>query len=376
MRSPTNVAVLTFILILVTANYAAAVAQSCYRPTGFFASEVLLNKPGVTYDLSQLEATGNVSVIRSSVLYRSHYEDRVGVILTPMELFQEKGLDLRLQLPTRTITETTQSLIIERNVTVKVLDLEPMGGQGTGWILNLDYRPDPLGGPPIQVANLTKGNLQVSIIPNANETFPDTYVGIEATNMTVLNDQNRTEFSTIFDLIGFPQTFDTFIKDQEFKILTRTFKNLDNDLETTWGETEWGDAMKTELQWLISNRVISGLSNDDVETLSTLSPYAWGEHNYKSRWYTDGWTLGVTEEMINANYTYEYQGLPNCDGFDSSVLPSSSVQDFNTGFQPQEIVLGQDFTGAGIRAAIVGAAIIAVSILYIRRRNRIRSERG
>ncbi|MFQ6135267.1 MAG: hypothetical protein ACE5KU_05575, partial [Nitrososphaerales archaeon] len=243
-----------------------------------------------------------------------------------------------------------------------------MGGRYMGWVLDLDYRPNPGEGPPIQVSNLTKGNLKVTLIPYKNETVPDTYIRIEAQNTTVLSEQNRTELSQIFDAIGYPKSFETFIKGLEVKSLTRTTEDLASALDVSEQKFKWSEAMKIELEWLRRNRVIRGLTDGDIETLSALAPYAWGEHNFKARWYKDGWVLGITEEMLNEGYTYEYPGPVNCDGFQSTILPAATVGDFNAGFQPLEIILEESFTGAGIRAALIGGAILTIGILYIRRR--------
>ncbi|MCL4435459.1 MAG: hypothetical protein M1503_06275 [Thaumarchaeota archaeon] len=376
MRATLHVAlIMTLSSLLIFSNLASAL-ESCYHPTGWFASEVMLDKPGVTYDVSRIQSAANVSVVRSSILYRSHYDDRVAVILTPLEIFQEKGLDMRLQLPTRNVSTTIQSIIYGENTTIRVADLELMGGKTINWILNLDYRPDPSGGPPVQVANITKDNLKLSIIPLVNETLPGAYIGIEVTNTTALSQQDRTDFAKIFDAIGYPQSFDTFIKGKQFKVISTTTYDLATALEKNWGETEWGDAMKTEIKWLIKNHVINGLEDKDIDTLSALAPYAWGEHNFKARWYNNGWVLGVTDEMVQANYTKEYTGPANCQGFQSSSLPPNKLVDFNTGIQLQDVFLGQGFTSAAIRAAIIGGAIIAVAILFIRRRRKGRYSDG
>ena len=369
MKATLHVALILALSSLLIFSNSASALESCYHPTGWFASEVLLDKPGVTYDISRIQSAANVSVVRSSILYRSHYDDRVAVILTPLELFQEKGLDLRLQLPTRNVSTTTQSIIYSENVSaIRVADLELMGGKTVGWILNLDYRPDPLGGPPVQVANITKDNLKLSIIPLVNETMPGSYVGIEVSNTTALSKQDQADFAKIFDAIGYPQSFDTFIRGKQFNVVTTITYDLATALEKNWGETEWGDAMKTEIKWLTKNHVVNGLEDKDLDTLSALAPYAWGEHNFKARWYNNGWILGVTDEMVQANYTREYTGPANCQGFQSSSLPPNKLVDFNTGMQLQDVFMGQGFTGAAIRAAIIGGAIIAVSVLLIRRR--------
>ncbi len=357
------------IFVLTCVIGVCSAATQCYHPTGYFAAEVLLSKPGVTYDLSSLEATGNVTVIRTSILYRSHYDDRVAVILTPLEALQEKGLDVRLQLPTKIVTSTTHYLEAEVNETVKVADLDMMGGRYLGWVLDLDYPPNPSGGPPIQVANLTKGNLKVTFIPYMNESYPDTYVRLEITNMTMISQQNMTEFSQIFDAIGYPTSFQTFVQGLEFKVGSITTEDLASRLEQ-WTNEQWTEAMKIELEWLTRNRIIRGLTDNDIETISAYAPYAWGEHNYKLRWYKDHWELGITEEMLEEEFTLQYLGPPNCEGFDPDVLPDQTIVDFNASFQPLDILFEQTFLGAGIRAVLIIVVILAMVILFVRRRRR------
>lgn len=342
-------------------------AAQCYSPTGFFASEVLLSKPGVTYDLEPIKKAANVTVVRSSILYRSHYDDRVAVILTPMELFEEKGLDVRLQLPTRKITISTTYLELVANESIRVADLDLMKGKDTEWVLDLDYRPT-VEGPPLQVSNLTKSNLKITFIPLTNETLPGTFIRIEVTNTTSLSDQNRLDLVKIFDAIGFPKSYDALTKGLEFKRASRSVEDLESALDMKPHEFKWDEAIKIELKWLISNRVIRGLVDNDLETLAALAPYAWGEHNFKARYYKDKWVLGVTEEMLNENYTREYQGLANCEGFSSTYLPESPLSDFNTGSQPLEVVAEQSVAGAGIRVAIIGGVLVALSAVYLRRR--------
>jgi hypothetical protein len=361
------------ILVLTSLIGIGNAAAQCYHPTGFFATESLLNKPGVTYDLSLLTDTGNVTEERGSILYRSHFDPNVAVILTNFTLFQEKGLDIRLQLPTKVVKTTTNFLELVMNQTVKVSDLELMGGRNLNWILDLDYQPDPLGGPPIQVANLTKGNLKVTLMPYHNETYPDTYLRIEVTNMTRLIDQNQTELSQIFDAIGYPVSYETLTEGYSYDNRFRVTEDLDSALDIGDEEFDFTEAMRTELEWLTRNRIIRGLTSDDIETISTLAPFSWGEHNYKSRYYKTGWVLGINEEMLTEEHTFEYQGPPHCGGFQSDFLPSVTLTDFNADFQPFEIFFEQSTIGQALRFGLVGGALIIITLLYFRRRRKSRN---
>jgi hypothetical protein len=346
------------------------VSAQCYHPIGFYASQVLLSKPGVSFDLSQLNATEGVIVSeRGDILYRSHYHDDIAIRLTNFTFLGESGLDIRLQLPTKEVQTETPYLELELNQTVKVLDLELMGGRNSNWILDLDYRPNPSGGPPIQVSNLTNSNLKVTLMPYQNETYPDTYLRIEVSNTTIINDQNRTSLSNIFDAIGYPVSFETLTKDLQFTEKILVTKDLESALDIVLKEFEWTEAMKTELEWLTKNRVIRGLTGQDIETISELAPYAWGEHRYKTRYYKDGWVLGITEEMITEQYTTETYLPPNCNAYTFEYLPAV-IEDFNASYQPFEILFEQSTLGQTIRFGLLGAGIIILILLYVIYRRR------
>ena len=347
------------------------IPRDCYHPTGWFASESLLSKPSITYDIEPLKKTGNVTVKEPSVLYRSHYDDRIGVILTPLEIFEEKGLDIRFQLPTKVVTNTTNYIEASKNDSVTIIALDLMKGRDFDWVLDLDYRPNTIDGPPIQVSNLTKANLKITMIPTVNETLPGALIHLEVRDATSIRESDLSEFSRIFDAIGYPTSFETFSKGLQFTSLSRTTQDLASALDIQSHEFKWDEAMKMELNWLIKNRLIKGLSNQDIEELSALAPYAWGEHNFKSRYYQDKWILGINEDMINANYTREYTGPPNCQGFQSTLLPISHITDFNITNNPLDILTEQTVAGQAIRVVIVAVFIIVIgAFIFLWRRKR------
>ncbi|WP_461867126.1 CGP-CTERM-anchored Cys-rich protein [Thermococcus sp.] len=70
-------------------------AQACVTPMDNLAVEVLLNKPGITYNLAPLYSSPDVLVQGGKIIYRSHYDERVAVILWN----SSKGLHVRIQIP-------------------------------------------------------------------------------------------------------------------------------------------------------------------------------------------------------------------------------------------------------------------------------------
>ncbi len=92
----------------------ASRAFPCFSPTDDFATEIVLNKPGASYDLNIIENSANVSFDEGAFIYRCHFDMRVAVILR--ELGDEvpvKGLSVRIQIPTKTVVEDGQEDLTE-----------------------------------------------------------------------------------------------------------------------------------------------------------------------------------------------------------------------------------------------------------------------
>jgi hypothetical protein len=82
-------------------------ASPCFSPTDIFAAEVLVNKPGVSYDLAEVALADNVSFEQGVFIYRSHFDKRIAVKLEEVDESQIaellKGLSVRIQIPTKQV---------------------------------------------------------------------------------------------------------------------------------------------------------------------------------------------------------------------------------------------------------------------------------
>ena len=380
MKTIYNILILALVVSIMGAGTldigSASALTGCYRPTGWYASEFILNKPSLKFNLDPIGESENVTVIRESVIYRSHYNESLAVILTPFDLFEEKGLDIRLQMPTRNITTGTQFIVLETDdMETRLLDLNMMGGRGKGWVLDISYMQLLPEQPPTQISNLTKGNLKVTLVPHINETLPGIYIVISAENATSLSNENMTELSNIFDGIGYPISFNMLTREFESKITIDEEHDLESTLGISPDDFDWFEAMKIELEWLRDNRVVTGLADEDIEDIATIAKDTVGEHNLRGRHYNDNWIQGITEEMLENEVTKLYTGEPTCDGFSEEILPSFNLQDFNTGFRPLEIIFESSIQGQTIRIGLIGISILFVSVFVLRWRKRLRKRK-
>ena len=165
---------LTILGILILSNTAFA----CYSPTDSFATEVLLSKPGVSYNLSGMIESDNVIVktkevpVESSdvsepqiavidkgvtgvvtvdsepvktrteldaIIYRSHHNPDVAVILSedhiPIngEWNDDRYLSVKVQVPTKEVHRSMPFVEIELTGNTSIADLDIDASTDLGW---------------------------------------------------------------------------------------------------------------------------------------------------------------------------------------------------------------------------------------------------
>jgi len=91
---------MVFILILALIPF----AQACFSPTDNLAVEVYFDKPGIAYNLEPLKNAENVLIENGRLIYRSHYDERVAVML-----WEDRGLHLRIEIPVKSWNSTVLS---------------------------------------------------------------------------------------------------------------------------------------------------------------------------------------------------------------------------------------------------------------------------
>ena len=150
------------------------VALACANPTDSFATEVLLNKPGLSYDLSGiaqaegvtlqmgeiLPSEGEIVTVEApkpqqavtgkeaarpeegetrteieAIIYRSHYDPRVAVILSESGIGPEarEYLSVRIQIPTWKVHGSTPLVQMRLVGQMDVASLDVEQAQTLGW---------------------------------------------------------------------------------------------------------------------------------------------------------------------------------------------------------------------------------------------------
>ncbi len=128
--------ILLMAVLVITSLLTFVVTQvsACYFPEDSVAIEVVLNKPGITYDLSILSRLGNVKVLNNDVVaYRSHLSKYVAILLIkePITPSGIKYLGIRVQPMFKVFKNGTIKSLVSKELTKEVLKYE------LNWLIKL-----------------------------------------------------------------------------------------------------------------------------------------------------------------------------------------------------------------------------------------------
>lgn len=292
------------------------------------AVEVLLNRSDIIYNLDYLKAAENVSFKDTTALYRSHYDDRIGVTLQTVD--QEdilKGVSVRLQIPLKEkITYNFYSVAQIKGVRIddpgkdfmkslvyivdaysmEVVDNPPVDEPRPGGDLPRDEEPKPVDGASVNYAQLepvtidtpgidpmpawtqtivlSKDDVTISIACYGDDDESTVDLKLSIMNSQSISDQVKEDISQIFNFYGLGETV---LNQLEENASVMEYTYLVESIDVKEEEFDFHSAMKTELDWLRDNGIVMGLTDQDVYDISTIAKQ--GTAGWNSRIvYSDG----------------------------------------------------------------------------------------
>jgi len=110
--------VMAFIILLMFT--VSPIVRACMTPADSYAVEVVLNKPGIGYNLWRFEAAHHVIFENGTFIFRSHYDERLYVLIWNAS----DGLHLRIEIPVRleTVDVSRASLTIPLVITDEAIE--------------------------------------------------------------------------------------------------------------------------------------------------------------------------------------------------------------------------------------------------------------
>ena len=351
------------------------IGMACFNPTDSFATEVALSKPSITYDLSGIKQSKDVTVIEkekeespdiveevhreeavpkpieiitieegeekpkrsrapsfedyietNAIIYRSHYNKDVAVALMEEEWEGQKYLDVKIQVPTKFVYGSHSELRI------KLDNLPPITQEvNQEYFKSLGYE-NKVGVQKEKFdylrAHLIKENIDIAVWSYIFEEEEDdekdekreSFSGfsIQVRDQSTLTPELEEEFKNILETYG----FNSDVLSQA-EITPRTIQDVDLEpaIDIELDTYDWGQALRTELEWLQNNNVISGLTDDDIYGIIKVADKGTAGWNSKIRYFKGEWMQGITEEMSEETGMYMMKGLSGCGGFPAGLLP-------------------------------------------------------
>ena len=363
------------------------ISMACFNPTDSFATEVALSKPSITYDLSGIKQSKDVTVIEKekeespdipevvyeevskptpitptevltrepsylpdrpetwgqklpdkriepsfedyietdTIIYRSHYNKDVAVALMEEEWEGQKYLDVKIQVPTKFVYGSHSELRI------KLDNLPPITQEvNQEYFKSLGYE-NKVGVQKEKFdylrAHLIKENIDIAVWSYIFEEEEDdekdekreSFSGfsIQVRDQSTLTPELEEEFKNILETYG----FNSDVLSQA-EITPRTIQDVDLEpaIDIELDTYDWGQALRTELEWLQNNNVISGLTDDDIYGIIKVADKGTAGWNSKIRYFKGEWMQGITEEMEETGIYMLRAGI-DCGGFPAGLLP-------------------------------------------------------
>ena len=351
------------------------IGMACFNPTDSFATEVALSKPSITYDLSGIKQSKDVTVIEkekeespdiveevhreeavpkpieiitieegeekpkrsrapsfedyietNAIIYRSHYNKDVAVALMEEEWEGQKYLDVKIQVPTKFVYGSHSELRIKLdNLPPITQEVNQEYFKSLGYENKVSVQKEKFD---YLRAHLIKENIDIAVWSYIFEEEEDdekdekreSFSGfsIQVRDQSTLTPELEEEFKNILEAYGFnPDVL------SQAEITPRTIQDVDLEpaIDIELDTYDWGQALRTELEWLQNNNVISGLTDDDIYGIIKVADKGTAGWNSKIRYFKGEWMQGITEEMSEETGMYMMKGLSGCGGFPAGLLP-------------------------------------------------------
>lgn len=362
-----RISILLIFSLLIFSN----TSMACFNPTDSFATEVALNKPSITYDLSGIKQSKDVTVIEkekeespdvveeehreevvpkpieiitieeegeektqrseepsfedyietNAIIYRSHYNKDIAVALMEEEWEGQKYLNVKIQVPTKFVYSSHSELRIKLDnllpITQEVnqeyfksLGYQVKGGFQSGHLKSQLIKEN------IDIAVWSFNNSEDEEDPEKRESFSG--FSIHVKNQSTLTPKLEEEFKNILEAYGFnPDVL------SKAEITPRSIQDVDLEpaIDIDLDTFDWGQALRAELEWLRDNNVISGLTDDDIYGIIKVADKGTAGWNSKIRYFKGEWVQGITEEMSEETGMYMLRAGIDCGGFPAGLLP-------------------------------------------------------
>lgn len=344
--------ILALLIFAVTIISLIQPTLACFNPKDKGSIEVVLNKPGIHYDISLLKKTNNIVLVKYSLekeafLYRSHVNPNVIVIVSQQSIIPKENAVTYITVRVESIFN--KSTILENicsgpaTINDKVTVLKDVA-ENFGW--------------NVEIANSNnsfKGYLDKNI-GYAKARIYLAYLSTNRTHVEVIienaNSEAKVEVRNVLEKAFKPP-------------LTINLKCIAKNYvyeEPLANEKELKNSLKYELKWLIEIGVIKGLDDEAVNEIISSAKIGYAGWNSRLVYYNGKWLPyhEVAEYIPEASLI---KSLTSCSwSFHPEELPK----------EPPPIVVTYTATGNNLsklldaRALLIFIVPLLIALIFYR----------
>ena len=319
--------ILTIILTLLP-----LVMASCINSADDYAVEVVLNKPGIEYDISKLNNAQNIIIDNGKYILKSDYSSSLATILeeqSSLTTGSSSGLSVRLQIPLKAKDKTVPSLKFLSTSLKGRLNISE--DNYNGWHIScVSGNPTPQcefkkGLTLISAGLVSQNKYEATIETNENLIKCTSACDGRCISSLCIDKQLKTDIESIIKYSGLAISFNEIALSYRL-ISSGNIQTIDLVPETS-EEIDWKSAVSQELTFLRTSKIIL-ITDSEISEISLLaekgaaginSRIIYGEDTQGS----EGWFY-YDETKFPTLTT-----LRNCKEFPVSMIPAGDLS-FNS----------------------------------------------
>ena len=351
-----------------------------------FSVNVILNKPGMTYDLTSMEVyaeqgsvkivekewikidetnaakndtlkdSDNIEVISKYYIYKSHSDPKLIVTLYEVnktiyypskDIFNEEkieGLGIKLDMPTKwndkTVENEIKTLELDSKVNISKVNITE---EIIEYIVQLGYNDKYIELSEIGDLNKTyklmfiRDDISLFIYNVYKETGKDQKSQGGNGNLSISMEypkESTTEEidEDIRDILRFLSIDPDKWNEASRQVITEKEKDYYSAVDQDPGDFDWKAAIKKELEWLSSEAIIYGLTMDDILEISSESSTSETVFHENRSWVPlkDTKALPIKdEEMISLSNMIDWNEVPEHPPGKSNFAEIDAIHNHN-----------------------------------------------
>jgi len=262
--------------------------NACFGgPSDLGAVEVVLNKPGITYNFTALTSLEGVTVVNEGVAaYRSRFSDKLIVMVffdrVSISGNAPKYLVVRIQAPVKLVNATVREYAWETTLMNVSTDLSKLKEAATnlGWVVKATEHPD---GTFTAYLGRDAGNCSITL-----------WVEGKPENESASTYDLRVSMKGTGERDCIVNTVTTLLKEATGKLVSVDPKlvkeqHTQQRVEVGADDTTLKTALAYELKWLESIGVIKGLSDEDIAAILKVAKAGMAGWNSRIVYANNAW---------------------------------------------------------------------------------------